>query len=518
MAGAKAPARPGFNAVGLPVAVMLIMAPLGGQAQGLTAPVAAPRALTIEPRLLVRETLTDNVHLSSGAAQSDQVTEISPGIRLYLDGARLKGYFDYALTGVVYAQNSAPRESKNALSTAITLEAIDNWAFIDFSGAIAQEAISAFGTPSIDNVSVNANRTEVSTYRVSPHVRGRWRDLVDYEARYSRSVTGSEAATGTDGTTVDHHVKLSGDTAFRGLGWSASASRQRVDYSAGRQTEADRLDLGLSYEITPQLKVLVHGGREADNYTSLDKQSHASSGFGVTWTPSLVTQLSASRDQHSYGAAHSLSFEHRTPRTVWRFTDTRNVVTTPSQTGVFSLGSIYDLLYAQFVAFEPDPIARARLVEAYLRAYGVSPGEMVTSNFLTSAVSLQRRQNFSFALLGIRDTVTFVATRSEGRRLDLLSTAFDDLSSSSLLRQRGFSINYAHRLTPEYSFAVLLSQQNTLGDAPVRDTSLRALNVNVTGKVSPKATASVALRRVVFSGGSSPYTENALTVSLNVRF
>lgn len=511
-------ARPRLLAVGVvPVAAMLIMAPLGGQAQELVAPAAPPRALILEPRLSISETFTDNVHLRGGAAQSDQITQISPGIHLNFDGARIRGYFDYALTGIVYAQNSAPRQSQNALAAALTLEALENWAFIDFNGAIAQQSISALGTQSIDNASTNPNRAEVSTYRLSPYVRGRWRDLVNYEARYSRAVTGSEAAVGSDVTKVDGDIKLSGDSAVKGLGWFADASQQQVDYSAGRSTESDRLDLGLSYAITPQLSVLVHGGREANNYLSLDKQSHGTSGVAVRWNASPTTQLSASRDQRFFGAGHSLSFTHRTPRTAWKFSDARDVVTTPSQAGVLSLGSVYDLLFSQFTAVEPDPVARAQLVNTYLQTRGLNPNAIAVSSFLSSAVSLQRRQDLSFVLLGVRDTVTLVATRSKSSRLDTLSTAIDDLSSSALLRQRGFSINYTHRLTPESALSLLLSQQDSSGSSSQDDTRLRALHVNVTSKVSPRATASVGLRRAVFSG-ISPYTESALIVTLTVQF
>lgn len=499
-----------ITATSVPVAASMVMGSAGANAQESASDSGPERAVSVVPRVSITETLTDNVRLSSVGQQAELITEISPGIRINIEGARVKGYFDYALNGIFYAQNSSPTSTQNALNTFGTLEAVDNWAFVDFSGSISQQAVSAFGTPSIDNTSVNSNRAEVSNYRISPYVRGRLGDMSSYEARYSRAVTSSDAAAASGVTTVDGVVKISGGSAFRNLGWSADASRQSIDYSTGRPTEADRLILGLSYLITPQLRVSANGGREANNYTSVDKQSYGTSGFGVSWSPSVMTTLSASRDHHSFGNTHSLSFEHRTARTAWKYTDSKDVSATPTQTGIASL-AISDLLYSQYVSTAKNPVSRAQF-------NATLPQDPFTFGFLTSTLSLQRRQELSFALLGVRDTVTFAATRSLSTRLDTVSTAVDDFNASALVRQRGFSVNYVHRLTPDYSLGVLASQQNTSGVSSLQDTTLRFINVSVSGKVGKRAAASVGVRRVVSSGSTVSYVENAITCTLTVQF
>lgn len=505
-----------ITATSVPVAASIVMASAGAYAQESGSDSGPARAVSVVPRVSLSETLTDNVGLSGVGQQADLITEISPGIRINMDGARIKGYFDYALNGIFYAQNSSPSRTQNALNTLGTLEAVDNWAFLDFSGSISQQTVSAFGTPSIDNTSINSNRAEVSSYRISPYVRGRLGDMSSYEARYSRAVTSSDAAAASGVTTVDGVVKISGGSAFSNLGWSADASRQSIDYSTGRPTEADRLILGLSYAITPQLRVSANGGREANNYTSFDKQSYGTSGFGVNWSPSEMTTLSASRDHHSFGNTHSLSFDHRTARTAWKYTDSKDVSATPTQTGIASL-AISDLLYSQYVSTTKNPVSRAQF-NATLPQFGVNPNDPFTFGFLTSTLSLQRRQELSFALLGLRDTVTFAATRSQSTRLDTVSTAVDDFNTSALIRQRGFSVNYLHRLTPDYSLGVIASQQKTSGDSSLQNTTLRFINVSVSGKVGKRAVASVGVRHVVSSGSTVSYVENAITCTLTVQF
>jgi uncharacterized protein (PEP-CTERM system associated) len=466
----------------------------------------------------VTETLTNNVALSKSAtAQSDQITEISPGIHININGARLKTYFDYALDHVDYAQGTSASRNQNALTTFGTLEAVDNWAFIDFSGNISQQTISAFGTQSTNNTAVNANSTEVATYQLSPYVKGHLGSFANYEARVSRSVSSSDSASASNTASTNSVVRVSNASAFRSLGWSADVSRQQVSYSAGRATEDDNYSLGLDYAVTPQVNVSVNGGQESNNYTSLDKQNYNTRSVGVNWSPSQNTKLSAVAGKRSFGNTHNLSFEHRTALTVWRYSDSKDVLINPTQSGLGSVGSVYDVYFSQFASVEPDPVARAALVNNYLAANGINPKAVVLSNFLTSGVSLQRRQDLSLALLGVRDTVTFFLSRTDSRRLDSITNSFDSLSSASSVFQNGFSVNYSHRLTPDYSLGVLMSQQATAGDTAAQETTLKSFNVNVTGKVGKKAAASLGLRRVV-SDGVTPYTETAVTGNLNVQF
>jgi len=475
------------------------------------------RAVSIVPRVSVTETFTDNVRLVSTGRQSDQITEISPGVRISRDSGRLKGFFDYALNRVEYAQNTSLSSSQNALNAYGTLEAVDNWFYVDFSGAIAQQSISAFGTLSNDNVSSNANKTEVSNYRLSPYIRGRLGDAANYEARYGRSITHSDAASVSGVATSDSVVNFNGDSAFRNLGWLVDMSQQSIDYSAGRATEADRFDVGLSYAVTPQFGVFVNGGREFSNYASLEKQTYATNSYGINWSPSETSKLSAMQGNRSFGESHSLSFEHRTPRTAWTFVDSKDVSATPNQAGVASLGTTYDLFYRQFASLDPNPVSRAQLVNAFLQANGISPNAPVTTSFLTSAVSLLRRQDLSFALLGVRDTVTVIATQSESTRLDTVSTSSDDFTTAAVIRQHGLSVNYAHRLTAQYSLGVLVSQQITSGDGSLQDATLSFFNITLTGRIRKNATASLGMRRAVYSG-RSPYDENAVVVNFVVQF
>jgi uncharacterized protein (PEP-CTERM system associated) len=497
-----------------PSTVVWMLACVSVHAQVLAADGPAVRIL---PRVSVTQTWTDNVRLSTDSKQADQITEVAPGVTLTIAGDRLRAYVDYALNEIYYAQGSSPRRSQNLLNGFGTLEAVEGWAYLDFNASISQQALSAFGPQSISNTAVNPNQAEVSSYRISPYVRGKLGSWADYDARYSRIETDSDAAAASKVVAVDSMVKIKGDSSFRNLGWSADASSQQIEYSAGRSTQADRLNLGLSYALSPQLSVSANMGRESDNFTSPEKQSDGTHGFGVSWAPSERTRVSVSRGQRPFGTTHALNLEHRTARTVWRFTDSKDVAATPSQSNATGFGSVYDLLFSQFAALEPRVDERARLVNAFLRDNGIKPDLGAINSFLTSAVFVQRRQDALFALLGVRDTITFVGTRSDSRRLDLVSLAVDDLSTSSLIRQQGLSVNWAHRLTPDYSLGVLVSGQKTSGSLGLQSTRLQLLNASLSGRVGRRALATVGLRHVV-SRGNVPYDETAINFNLTVQF
>ncbi len=494
--------------------LLLGASPAGAQEVGAQLP---PRqTVSIVPRVSLTETATSNVQLTS-AGNSDVVTELSPGIRINIEGAKLKAFVDYAVSEVAYARTPASRRVLNALNSYGTLEAVDNWAFIDFSGAIGQQAISAFGQQSSDPVLINANQTEVATFHVSPYVRGRWGELATYEARYSRSLTHRSGNGGSNDDTVDTVAKIAGIRGDVGLGWSVDAGRQAVNYSGGRSTDSDHVNLALPYAITPQIKVSVNGGRESNNYASISKQAHGIAGFGFAWSPSALSSLTASREQHSYGDAHVVSFDSRTARTAWRFSDVKDVATTPGLTSSASRGSVYDLLFSQFATLQPDPVARAQLVNAYLQSNGMAPNVVVTSGFLTSSLSLQRRQDFSFALLGVRDTVTFLTSRSQTRNLDALAVAVGDLANAAVVQQRGFSVNLAHRLTPDYSLGLLMSEQLSSSSLGGQNGRQRSLVGNLAGKLSGKALLTLGLRHTIADRGFS-YAETAVTGNLSVSF
>jgi len=498
-------------------------------------------AISIVPRISVSETYTTNVALSSSGKKSDLITQVSPGIRISSNGGRIRGSLDYSLTEQIYANNSSGRRSQNALTAAGTVEAVENWAFVDFSGLIGQQAISAFGAPVGDGSALNSNSTETSVFRLSPYVRGRLGSVADYEARYSLSSSRSGSAAVSDVNTRELSLRMTGTGGRKTVGWNLTGDQQTIDYSAARSTSSRRISGLVSVPINDRWSAYVKAGHESSNYEvannqnldftalgvtftpndeaqfSIDRDANGSTGLVVKWAPSRRTSVSVVRERRLFGDSQTIALAYRTSNTAWTFSDTRSTVTSNGLSTNAPTQTLYDLLLAQFSAGELDPVRREQF-SAFLQANGIRPAATAIGGFLTSALSLQNQQQLSFALFGVRSTISLTATRGSNTRLDSVSSAADDLSNSAVVRQNGLIANYSLRFSPATTLSVIAARQNASGSLGQAGTSTTSVNVNLSTRLTKDATASIGARRIVFDSSTTPYTETAVLGNVNVQF
>lgn len=490
-----------------------------------------PRAIDIKPRIRLSETWSDNVAISGGknGKESGFITELAPGIRVDAKTARLKAYFDYSLVGQFYSTSSGQNRTQNALNSFGTLEAVSNWLFLDFSGIIAQQAISAFGAQSPSNANLNSNSTETSTYRLSPYIRGQLGGAVDYSLRYNWSTTQSNISTASNIELGEWAGQVRGSTPFQNLKWSADLTQQTADYSNGRTTEADRMFATATYTIIPQFRVSLSGGSESNNYASQNMETHPTHGYGFDWTPSERTQVTAFKERRFFGNGHRYSINQRFPLSSIRYSDTRDISVLPNQFTSIGLGTIFDLFRQicsqQLSNIYTDPIqldqeSNKCATEKVLLS-GVSPNAQVTSSFLTSRATVQRTQQLALALQGARNTLTLMLNRNENQSILASMAVSDDplLNNSNSIRQRGVTINLSHQLSPLSSINFTASRQESNGSG---NSALKAktstYQANLTSKIGTYTTGSLSIRRSESDNIGSPYTENALIGVISVLF
>ena len=514
--------------------------PLFAAAQDVQ-PISVASKFSIVPRVSVTETFTNNALLDNANKRSDLITQLSPGIRISSTGGRIKGSIDYSLTELLYSNNSSRNQSINNLNASGTVEAVDGWAFLDFSGNVGQQAISAFGTPSSGGVLSRANSTESAVFQLSPYLRGRLGGIADYEARYSIVNSRTASAIVANSDQRDLLLKLASTRSAFGLSWGVDANNQTVDYGAGRSTRSSALNARLQYALNTQWAAYTKIGHESNDFSTvnaqtgdfvalggswtpnpdlkvnLDKDNRGFTGLGVNWAPSKRASLTITRDGRLYGATHNIALAYRTPSTAWTVSDSRSTTSNPSQNAGPQSASLYDLLTNQFAAGESDPIRREQY-DAFLQANGIKPGQTAVGGFLSSSLSLQRSQQVSFALFGARSTVSLVATRSHNTKLDTLSTAVDDLLTANSVVQSGLSANYSYRLTAKSVASLAAARQSTSGSNGVAGTSSKSVTLNLSTQLTRDANASVGARRAVFDSITTPYSETAVTGNLSVQF
>ncbi|MBS1229924.1 MAG: hypothetical protein H6R17_3201 [Proteobacteria bacterium] len=475
---------------------------------------AAAGEWTITPMVSVNETATDNVNLVATNRSSDLVTDVNPGLRIDGAGGRSKLHFDYQLHNLFYARNSDLDRSQNSLNALGTLEAAENWLFIEASAAIAQQSISAFGgaTSSTVNTNSSSNTTETGTYRVSPYMRGSFGNLADYLLRYNLSKYTTQYGDAFNSDTNELMGSLKGDTALASLGWMLDARSQTVKFGDGRNNELDLLRGILTYKLDPQLRVLLIAGREANNYLTADKTAYTTKGGGIEWAPTERTLASAIMENRFIGDTYHLIFSHITGGSVWKISKTRDVVVQQNQQGSFAFDP---------VASSPPTSSSAPVASNYT----ASSGSPLTINSMISGVTLQERGDVSFALLGARNTLTFAAFNSKSTGITQILMAVPSIGGNYVLspliqelKQRGASISWSHQLTGLSSLVASYALINNKGTgATTLETDQKMFNVNLVTRLDPKTSAGVGVRRSVVDGTTN-YTENALTGTISYQF
>lgn len=487
-------------------------------------------AIVIRPRIALTETWSDNVSLNTGqnGKESGFITQLAPGIRLEAQTARIKAYLDYTLTEQFYSTQSGNSRTQNSLNSFGTLEAVSNWLFLDFSGIIAQQAISAFGPQSPSSANINNNSTETSTYRLSPYIRGQIAGIVDYSLRYSWSTTQASASLASSTELSDWSGQLRGSTPFQNLRWSALATQQTSTYSQGRTTEAERLYAMATYTIVPQFRISLSGGRESNNYASQDMESRPTHGYGFDWNPTERTEISAFKERRFFGNGHRYSFSHRFPLSSIRYSDTKDVSVLPNQFTTVGLGTVFNFfypLYYQICAQDPNTPSQYpdldTCAKAQINKLGIPPNAQVTSDFLRSQATLQRSQQLAMAFQGARNTLTVMFSRSQSQSMLAFIAVNDDFSQNNVnsISQRGISINFSHRLSGFTNLSVMASRQESTG---VGNSQLNAktsmYQANLSSPLGAKTTGSISVRHSEFDSSANPYTENAIIGTVSVIF
>jgi uncharacterized protein (PEP-CTERM system associated) len=505
------------------VAVALLWRPGGVAlaamtALGVQAQTAGDLKYYVQSSISVSQTLTDNGRLDKDG-QAEAITQVTPAVRVSARGPRVQGSIDYALNGVVYARESDRSTIQNRLSLNSSggLELVENHLYLDASAQASQQLTTAFGQQTPGGLP-GGDTTQVYTYTLSPYLVGRLGSVANLTARVTHSQTITPDASRFGATTDSAQLALNSGSSFNRLGWALVATRTVSDYDASRRTEADSVLGTLSYRVTPEFVVRASAGADWNDLRTVDKTRYDRYGVGFDWRPTVRTTLSAQVDDRYFGTGYNVTFQHRTPRTVWTLRASRDASEINGR-GNAAVATVFDLLFAQFASIEPDPLKREQLVLAFLQANGIAPGTLVFTNVLFGAATLQETQSLSFALLGRRTTVTVTLTNSRTSRLDALATGIgDDFANTDFVRQQGVSVNLAHRLSPVSSASLALSQQHNEGELDTQRTRQRTVTLTWTTQTGRRSSLSLAARHVSFDSDTRPYTENALVGTFSYRF
>jgi hypothetical protein len=440
----------------------------------------------ITPRLELGLYYNDNATLAeSGDEQQAYITEIKPGILLVRDGRRFDGRLDYALQGLHFSGDIDETNTHHQLTADSTTMFVPQSLYLDAGATRSQQFITPDGTIDMDNLSDNENRSDVTTYSLSPYIRQRYGVIASAEYRLGYQRVEYEENVGIeeiDSSNSNASINIQSGPSFTELHWQFNYSYNEIDYDENDiDTLFKRSTLGLRSRMSPKFSVLANIGYEDNEYERvLDEEPPSGSiwSAGFAWTPTQRTSLEVTGGERFFGSTASVDFSHRTRRTRWNVTYSEDVTTA-----------------SQIQAIDMDPDNELG-VDIILRQ--------------TTSVILLERLSFVFSMETGRTTI------SSSLFKDRRTTEVDNEQEHSL--GANFSVDW--RFMPRTSVSVELTRYEIEPTASERTDTVTNTRIALQRRIRPSVTGSVgygALRRES-TDGSGEYDRNLISLTVLAEF
>lgn len=469
----------------------------------------------VEPSVSANLTVTDNARLN-GNRDSDVMLSLRPRLTVEHRSGRASARFDYALDGVVHTDSGMGSRSVNTLNATGTLEALENFLFVDARAAVSGENLSVFAPLAIDNLTSSPNRGETRSFGVSPYIRGQFGRDASYSLRvdWSSLSTDSQRVQRSGNTRITGSVGSGiGETRF---GWSVSADSSVNHYPEREDLRNELLRARLSYAPLPQATIFATVGREGYNYVEGESSRRVQGGgFSVGLGPR--TQIAAERESRFFGHSASARISHRLPLAAGSIEYKRDLSSSNQEVFSAGEGNLLQTLFDLYASRIPDPMQRLTTVLDFMARTGMPLFLTRPFAFYTQQPFIDRRLQATLAWTGARNTIGVSGYRS---RREAVATGFsliDDFSFGRVIDNRGVALDWRHALTPLASLNLTLTQSHARAVDGVANTRNRSLLTGVQMPLSGKSTGFVSLR-LNRGDGTSEYRENALLAGVRMTF
>jgi uncharacterized protein (PEP-CTERM system associated) len=473
-----------------------------------------------------RVTATDNGNLApSGQQKADVIGQITPQINASRSGARLRVNVNYAPSAYVYVNESNQSTLTHTLFALASLEAVENFFFVDARATASQQFISPFGPQPVDLPGSSDNTTQTWNYGLSPYIRGRFGGTgITYLAR-SDNTWSTYSNTGS-GTTYRSRNTARVDSAPARIGWALEYINETTRFdNASQNLDNNTYRARLIWNIDPQFRVFATGGYQDNNYAlSESDTSGPLYGGGFEWRPTERTALNGWYESTVFGPTYLGSFSHRTPLSAWSISAQRNTTTYPQQADTLPPGNTAALLDTLLLTQFPDPVQRQAEVNRIIATRGLPAFQLGPQAFFSERVYTLEQLTASAAIIGVRNVVTFTVFASQSTTVSgsvaTAGSVTDPFLNSNAIDRQGASIVWNARLTPISALnAIATRTESETREPSVAKSTTDRFVVTVNRNLSPKTQGSLGLRYVIFdSNVSSDYTEAAVFATVSHQF
>lgn len=495
----------------------------GPTAASSTAPKAQQRRSFLAPTISWESTYTNNVGLSTDR-KADWINEIRPGLQFAENGAHSKIDGTVSLPILVYARTSSNDRVLPEANIAGTVEAIDRLLYIDGTVDVSQQYLSPFGARPQDIASATQNRYTSQLYSLSPYLKAKVGDGIDYELRQKSTWSKANGSSVNGLNTRSYTSEVSGHVAreARPGGWRLEYDRNDISFAGQSQDEMSEIARATGlYRVDPTFQFGVSGGYEDDKFF-LTRDRGAIYGLVFEWHPSDRMSLTANGEHRFFGASYHVKFDDHTRHLVWSIDASRDVTSYPQQLGTLQAGQdVSALLNALFAPRIEDPALRQSVVDQFIRDRGLPSTLSSPLALLTQELTLSELARGTIGVVGARNSILFNAFRSRVQPVpgteQGLSPLLTQLTNNT---QRGAGVTWTHQLAPNLSLATNGIWARTTQDvAPLGTTRLYELQAILSRNVTVLTSIHTGLRyQDSRSDVSRSFREFAVFVGLSHGF
>jgi uncharacterized protein (PEP-CTERM system associated) len=496
----------------------------GAVAAQMAMPAQAQQAALTEPFVVARVTASDNAGLGFTTSGRDLITDVTAGIRIRSEGARVSLVGTASLEAFAYARQTQGNDIIPTVDLTGRVAAVERFFFIEAAARTTQTRIDPFA-PGLTPTSTQ-NNTTLTQYRLSPYIQSDPSSTLHFRARSDNTTTkdyGQHSATvgAVDNSYFGiHTISLEQDPVP--VGWRLSAERDNTRYQGELvPLVSDVVRALVNFAITDTLHAGLRVGAEQNNFL-VDQSWQPIYGGQFSWRPSERTTLDFEGEKRFFGNGVQFVFSHRMPQLAWDLRASRTLDTTPSS--LFTLAptdNVAALLDSILTTRVPNPVDRATQVQNIISRQGLPASTAVGIPILAQRLSVSENASLGLTFLGIRNTValTLFATRTRDA-LEEGPLATGNAATNNI--QHGATVAYSLRVTPTVAAGLTITGSR-IKSLDTATTAERTNDANVTAslvsQLAPKTTALLgATQRRLVSNIASSGHETSVFVALDHRF
>ena len=283
---------------------------------GVTAALPAHAELELVPRLGLTATWMDNVELAQPPTpkQEEYVGQVTPGLRLEQTGQRITTFLDYEAQALFYEKDSGRNEVFHHGDLGLSVEAVQEWFFVDVGGRYSQSIVDPAQPASRNNMFAVGNLLDTASATITPALRHTFgkvdlladytRGFVDYRDTLDDGVGVPAQAEDSDNEEANFSLGTSDRGAF--ITWLARYRWERAEYDTVLPFEYERADGEIGVRVTNSLRLIGRGGVESDP-TALIAQGGLEESFwdaGFSWSRDEGNELRLLVGERFFGTSY----------------------------------------------------------------------------------------------------------------------------------------------------------------------------------------------------------------------